>query len=394
MAVNASKKTKQVEVFFHTQQPYVHVKEEDLDKYPAGRLLFPNTYFEPQKAHELYNMYHEQYAFADEVGFDGIMTNEHHSCYWNMKPSANLDAAVISKVTSRAKIAILGNILPITDPVRMAEELAMLDLYSGGRLISGFVRGGAQETIQAGLDPTENRERFEEAHDLIIKCWTEPGPFRHEGKYYHYRVVNPWVLPMQKPHPPIWFPGGSSPESVEWAARHGYTYINLGALMDLTLDLQRIYVETANESGYKAGPEHFGYQIRALVADTDEKAQEIGRNFLWTEDHRLRGPREHNDPPGYQSGAARTVMARRAGAIGIGKSMSYEELQEFNIIVLGSPETVARKLTTTIERLSPGFLILIGCDGTIPHKDVMRSIELMGNEVIPALHHIELRPYQ
>ena len=133
MAVNSSKKTKQVEVFFHTQQPYVHVKEEDLDKYPAGRLLFPNTYFEPQKAHELYNMYHEQYAFADEVGFDGIMTNEHHSCYWNMKPSANLDAAVISKVTSRAKIAILGNILPITDPVRMAEELAMLDLYSGGK---------------------------------------------------------------------------------------------------------------------------------------------------------------------------------------------------------------------------------------------------------------------
>ena len=394
MAVNSSKKTKQVEVFFHTQQPYVHVKEEDLDKYPAGRLLFPNTYFEPQKAHELYNMYHEQYAFADEVGFDGIMTNEHHSCYWNMKPSANLDAAVISKVTSRAKIAILGNILPITDPVRMAEELAMLDLYSGGRLISGFVRGGAQETLQAGLDPTENRERFEEAHDLIIKCWTEPGPFRHEGKYYHYRVVNPWVLPMQKPHPPIWFPGGSSPESVEWAARHGYTYINLGALMDLTLDLQRIYVETASESGYKAGPEHFGYQIRALVADTDEKAQEIGRNFLWTEDHRLRGPREHNDPPGYQSGAARTVMARRAGAIGVGKSMTYEELQEFNIIVLGSPETVARKLTTTIERLSPGFLILIGCDGTIPHKDVMRSIELMGNEVIPALHNIELRPYQ
>ena len=394
MPGDSTKKTKQVEVYFHTQQPYVHVTEQDLDKYPAGRLLFPNTYFKPQKAHELYNMYHEQYAFADEVGYDGIMTNEHHSCYWNMKPSANLDAAVISKITSRAKIAILGNILPITDPIRMAEELAMLDLYSGGRLISGFVRGGAQETLQAGLDPTENRERFEEAHDLIIKCWTQPGPFRHEGKYYHYRVVNPWVLPMQKPHPPIWFPGGSSPESVQWAARHAYTYINLGALMDLTLDLRRIYVETAAEVGYKAGPEHFGYQIRALVADTDEKAQEIGRNFLWTENHRLRGPREHNDPPGYQSGAARTVMTRRAGALGQGKSMGYEQLQEFNIIVLGSPETVARKLTTTIETLSPGYLILIGCDGTIPHIDVMRSIELMGKEVIPALHDIELRPYE
>ena len=67
------------------------------------------------------------------------------------------------------------------------------------------------ETLQAGIDPTENRDRFEEAHDLIIKCWTQPGPFRFEGRYYHHRVVNPWVLPVQKPHPPVWFPGGSSP---------------------------------------------------------------------------------------------------------------------------------------------------------------------------------------
>ena len=87
----------------------------------------------------------------------------------------------------------------------------MLDCYSGGRIISGFVRGAAAETLQAGIDPTENRERFEEAHDLIIKCWTTPGPFRYEGKYYHYRVVNPWVLPIQKPHLDIWYPGSGEP---------------------------------------------------------------------------------------------------------------------------------------------------------------------------------------
>jgi len=174
-----------VEVYFHSQQPYTHVSDDDLAQFDAGRLLFPNRYFDPQKAHVLYNQYHAQYAFADEAGLDGIMTNEHHSYYGNMKPSANLDAAVISKMTKRVKIAILGNILPIVDPVRIAEELAMVDCYSGGRLISGFVRGGAVETLQAGLNPAENRERFEEAHDLIIKCWTEPGPFRYEGKYYH-----------------------------------------------------------------------------------------------------------------------------------------------------------------------------------------------------------------
>ena len=142
----------QVEVFFHTQQPYTHISEDELAKYDA-RINVPNTYFDPQKAHVLYNQYHEQYAWADEVGIDGILTNEHHSTYWNMKPSANLDAAVISKITSRVKIAIMGNILPINDPVRMAEELAMLDCYSGGRLISGFVRGGATGEPCGGAEP-------------------------------------------------------------------------------------------------------------------------------------------------------------------------------------------------------------------------------------------------
>jgi alkanesulfonate monooxygenase SsuD/methylene tetrahydromethanopterin reductase-like flavin-dependent oxidoreductase (luciferase family) len=136
----------------------------------------------------------------------------------------------------------LGNVILINDPVRMAEEFAMLDCYSGGRIISGFVRGTAQETLQAGISPVENRERFEEAHDLIIKCWTTPGPFRWEGKYFHYRVVNPWVVPIQKLHPPISFPGTGSLESVIWAATHRYPYMNLGALLDLTEQLKQVYV--------------------------------------------------------------------------------------------------------------------------------------------------------
>ena len=244
----------------------------------------------------MYNQYHEQYALADEVGFDGIMSNEHHATYWCMKPAVNLDAAVISKVTKRAKIAILGNVIAINDPIRMAEEIAMLDRYSGGRVISGFVRGTAVESIQGGILPADNRERFEEAHDLILKCWTTPGPFRYEGKHYHYRTVNPWVLPVQKPHPPVWFPGLSSPESVVWAARHQHPYMNLGSLLDYTEQLRNVYVDTAKEVGFQPGPEHFGYLLRVLVADTDEKAQEIGRTFMWTEVHRNKGPRGAQRP--------------------------------------------------------------------------------------------------
>ena len=384
-----------VEVFWFSEQPYSHITDADLEKFDSGRLGFPNSHFDPQKAHILYNQYHEQYALADEVGFDGIMTNEHHSSYWCLKPSVNLDAAVISKVTKNVKIAILGNVIAINDPIRMAEEIAMLDCYSGGRIISGFVRGTPVESLHGGIDPTENRERFEEAHDLIIKCWTTPGPFRYEGKYYHYRVVNPWVLPMQKPYPPIWFPGTGSPESVVWAARHQHPYMNLGAVIDATMWLKQIYIDTAHEVGYKPGPEHFGYLIKAIVADTDEKAVDIGSKFMWTGDHRMRGPREHNDPPGYQSREAVGVQRNMPGFTAYTKKkLTYDDLREANVVIVGNPETVTRKLRYVIEHLSPGYLHIYGHDGNMEHKDVMRSIELLGKEVIPALHEIPLQPYE
>src|SRR5262249_15374781 len=94
-----------------------------------------------------------------------------------------------------AKILLLGNILPIEDnPVRMAEQLAMADLISGGRVLSGFVRGVGVETWWSNSNPVHNRERFEECHDLILKCWTEPGPFRWEGRHSPFPPRDPGAL--------------------------------------------------------------------------------------------------------------------------------------------------------------------------------------------------------
>ena len=383
-----------IEVFWFSEQPYAHVTDADLEQYDSGRLGFPNTFFDPEKAHILYNQYHEQYALADEVGFDGIMSNEHHASYWCMKPAVNLDAAVISKITKNTKIAILGNVIAVNDPIRMAEEIAMLDCFSNGRIISGFVRGTAVESLAGGIIPAENRSRFEEAHDLIIKCWTQPGPFRYEGKHYSYRVVNPWVLPVQDPHPPIWFPGLSSAESVVWAARHQHPYMNLGSLLDYTEGLKGVYIDTAREVGFTPGPEHFGYLLRVFCADTDEEAQRIGETFLWTENHRNRGPVEHNDPPGYQSREAVRIQRQLPGAGGFGRRMTYQELQDVDNVIVGSPDTVTRKLRNIIERLNPGYLHIYGNEGNMNHADVMRSVELLGKEVIPALHEIQLQPYE
>jgi alkanesulfonate monooxygenase SsuD/methylene tetrahydromethanopterin reductase-like flavin-dependent oxidoreductase (luciferase family) len=363
---------------------YAPMDEETLSEHQKDSYFtLPNKLFDPKKAHRLYNEYHEQYALADEVGFDGIMTNEHHNAWWCMKPAVNIDAAVISKVTKRCKIAILGNVIPVNDPVRMAEEIAMLDVISGGRIISGFVRGTPVESLQANVNPADNMERFQEAHDLIVKTWTTDGPFRWEGKFYHHRIVNPWMKPIQKPHPPIWYPGTSSVESVVWAAERGYTYICLGSLKDIAIQINDLYHKTAREAGHKTDTSHYGYLVRAFVADTDEKAYEIGKGFMWNEKYRFAGPEEHMDPPGYRSRDSAKIASRRVQP-GFGK-WTYDQFVEMDNIIVGSPKTVIKKMKMLRDDLKAGHLLIYGQEGPMAHKDVMRSIELWGKEVIPAL---------
>src|SRR6266851_3484052 len=148
----------------------------------------------------------------DEVlklhSFYGVMLNEHHGTPFCMGAVMDVEAAILAKQTRRVKIVLLGNPTPVVaNPLRLAEELAMIDMISGGRLVPGWVRGAGSEQLANNANPAYNREYFDEAHDLIIAAWTRPGPFRWEGKHFHYRFVNPWVLPLQKPHPPIWIPG-------------------------------------------------------------------------------------------------------------------------------------------------------------------------------------------
>ena len=130
-------------------------------------------------------------------------------------------------------------------------------MISGGRLVSGFVRGTGVESLATNTNPLYNRERFEEAHDLVLKTWTTPGPFRWEGKHYQFRVVNPFQVPLQKPHPPIWIPGTGSPETLVWCAERNYPYIFLETDPQGTQDMKSIYTETAREHGYEPGPENF-----------------------------------------------------------------------------------------------------------------------------------------
>ena len=166
-------------------------------------------------------------------------------------------------MTKKVKIVMLGNPLPLAEnPIRLAEELAMIDMISKGRLVSGFVRGGGQEQLATGVNPAFNRERFEEAHDLIVKTWTQPGPFRWEGTHYQHRVVNPWAVPLQKPYPRVWIPGVISKETIIWAAQQRYPYIALNTSIEQTKKIWELYDQVALQNGYVGGPENRGYLIQ------------------------------------------------------------------------------------------------------------------------------------
>ena len=402
-----------------TERPYYHVPEEQIIK-NASHFGVPNTYFDPVKGSELYNTYLDEAVYAEEMGFDGIMLNEHHGTPFTLGAVMDVEAAILARITKRVKIVLLGNPLPVADPLRLAEELAEIDMISRGRLVPGWVRGSGSESLFNNANPAFNRELFNEAHDFVIKTWTTPGPFRYEGKHYHYRFVNPWVLPLQKPHPPIWIPGVVSPETVVWCAQHRYPYVALATFLEPTIEMLNLYADVAAQEGYQAGPENFGYLQRVIVAETEEKAQELGKGFMYGGGIFTFARPEWAYPAGYNSKAATRRLARVFTDPKTGQQLrrvtpsdspediaetkrhidaSYQAELENQQIIVGTPQTVIAKLRKFIEVLRPGIFSLWYAHGPSSHEERMTSLKLLGQEVLPAMremaHELDLvDPYE
>lgn len=375
-----------IDFYYFSEMPYPDTPE--LDQYPSIRLTYPNKYFNPEKAAQLFRRYLDEYAYAETAGFDGLMVNEHHNTPTCMHFAANISAAALIQRTRTSKILLLGNVIALWEnPVRLAEEVAMLDLMSGGRVISGFVRGIGIEQFSMNINPVLNRARFQESHDLIIKTWTEPGPFRWESEHFQFRYVNPWVFPLQKPHPPIWIPGIGSPESIKWAARHGYPYVSFLAPMDLAEQWFNLYRETAHQSGIAATAENLGYMTGLFVADTEAEARKSYEHYLWRTQVSLKGPMNYYMPVGMSS---RDTVSILSSGTGPSKrkpvfQMSIADLCEAGGFVVGTPKEVTQRIKEIVKRLGIGHMIFEAQYGGLPHDLTMRSIELMGKEVLPAL---------
>jgi alkanesulfonate monooxygenase SsuD/methylene tetrahydromethanopterin reductase-like flavin-dependent oxidoreductase (luciferase family) len=370
---------------------------------PLEDLGMSNSSYDPIIGSQLYNRYLDEKVYADEQGFDGLMLNEHHSTPFCMGGVMNVEAAIMARITKNSKIVLLGNVLPIwDDPLWLVEQLSMIDMISGGRLISGWVRGTGRESVAHNAQPPFNWERFQEAHDFVVKAWTTPGPFRWEGEHYQYRYVNPWARPIQQPHPPIWIPGVMSRNTVAWAAKHRYPYIMLATELEPTLQSFDYYRAQARENGYEAGSEHIGYLFKVHVDETEELAEAAARKYVQGPSNPfLEGnqgiirPFIQNLPGLTQRDALLPTSSVFAAARSRGRATDQQQPADYNgtfeqqinrmSIITGTPKTVIPKVRHVLEYLRPGSIFFWDGDGAMDHDDAMRSLRLMGEELIPAV---------
>ena len=364
---------------------------------PIKDLTVSNGTYDPQLGAHLYNRYLDEKVYAEEMGFDGLMLNEHHSTPFCMGGAMNVEASILARITKRAKIVLLGNILPIwDDPLWLVEQLSMIDMISHGRLVSGWVRGTGRESVAHNSPPPYNWERFQEAHEFIVKAWTTPGPFRWEGKHYQFRHVNPWVRPYQQPHPQIWLPGVISRDSLMWAAEKRIPYIMLSTQLEPTRAAFDLYHETAAEHGYKSGPQNLGYLWKVHVDETEELAEQTARKYIQGPSNPFLAGNEGTNNPALTSLPGLTnrhrVLSTQVAATrnrgGGALSAPYEKQIEDYTIITGTPKTVIPKIRHVLEYLRPGSVFFWDGDGAMTHDDAMRSLRLMGEEVLPAVREI------
>ena len=370
--------------------PYAHLDMGYTEKYRAAWVVLPNTYFDPKKGHELYNRYLDELELAAELGFDGISVNEHHQNAYGLMPSPVVMAAALSRRTKNAKIAILGNAFCLREhPLTLAEEHAMIDCITGGRLITGMVRGIGAEYYSMGVNPAFSHARFQEAHDLVVQAWTRPGPFAFEGKHYHFEYVNVWPRPYQQPHPPIWAPSTGSTETIEWAA-HPFAQIRLpaglqpdqigGALSQLLPRVRAAHVRLRR----KLRPDRLvdaGLRLRHRPEGARGGRAPTSRRCSTS---CLRLPFEMIFPPGYLSAKSLKNMRSHKRSVS-GQEHTVDTLIEQGIIVCGSPDTVRKQLMDTHRTLGFQNLLCLLQFGTLPRDLTEKNIRLFASEVLPAL---------
>jgi alkanesulfonate monooxygenase SsuD/methylene tetrahydromethanopterin reductase-like flavin-dependent oxidoreductase (luciferase family) len=379
-------------IWFHLM-PYPALPEDFTQQHRSVWVDIDPALFDPAVAHVAYNDYIDELEHAATCGFDGVGVNEHHANAYGLMPSPNIVAAALARTCPDAAIVLLGNSVALYNPpLRVAEEMAMLDCITGGRLVAGFPVGTPMDTTFAyGQNPATLRERYHEGIELILRAWTEREVFTFSGKHHRLRYVNCWPRPIQQPHPPVWIPGSGSPETIEWVAQQRYTYMVLPTLAPYELRARTAeqFKAACERNGYTARHEQIGWGVGIYVAETDAKAvAEYEPHFWYYAKNLLRNRSTFNNPPGHASVQATLGVMEARRKARPGNFSTWEEIQKEGFVIVGSPATVRDRLKEIAERTGLGTLLPNFSVGNQPHELTRKSMELFAWEVMPALRDV------
>ena len=380
-------------VFQFTEQPY----PDAWDAHDGSlRVTLPNGLLDPDVAADLYHRYYDEWQLCDELGLD-IMINEHHATATCMSAAAVIPLAILARITRKARLLVLG--YPIAnrpDPLRVAEELATIDVISRGRLEMGFVKGVPPEVPVANMNPVFQMQRFWEAHDFIIKAMTtHDAPFNWEGKHFHYRHVNVWPRPYQQPHPPVWATTGT-PSTARVFAQRGHVLATLATgyrTRSIFDAYRRAHVEMNKPA---PTPDRFAYLGYVAVGETESEARRLGELVLSYPRTSGIVHAPFKNPPGFQPAELNVRMLKGEGKIRgyskdgriIDQAMdSVQDLIDAGVLFCGTPDQVIDQISEFVHHCGGlGNLLMMGHAGAMSHRDTVANLTLFGTEVLPHLH--------
>jgi alkanesulfonate monooxygenase SsuD/methylene tetrahydromethanopterin reductase-like flavin-dependent oxidoreductase (luciferase family) len=352
----------------------------------------PSSLFDPKRGNVVYHQYMDQLEYADSLGYDGIGVNEHHQNGYGIMPSPNIIAASLTRRTSQAAICVIGNSIALYNPpIRVAEEFAMLDVISGGRLVAGFPVGTPMDTnFCYGQIPALTRDKYYEAHELIMKAWAEPEPFALDGKYNQLRYVNCWPKPIQQPHPPIYIPGGGSIETWDFCVEHDYNYsfLSFGGYVAGKALLDGFWERVA-AAGKDESPGRAAFAQIICVAETDEEAEQLyAEHILYFFNRCLHVYPGFAEPPGYRT--IKTIKAGKLSQLAAQaqrqfQTLTWKDLVDGGMVIAGSPDTVRERCEHMIRELRLGTVFGLFHMGNMPDEKTRYSTKLFAERVMPQL---------
>jgi alkanesulfonate monooxygenase SsuD/methylene tetrahydromethanopterin reductase-like flavin-dependent oxidoreductase (luciferase family) len=350
----------------------------DLCHYPYGN---DPSAFDPTLAKRVYDDHFEEWLEAERLGFDAVFLSEHHFTAYNLLPSPNVMLAALAARTTTLRLGIMINVLPFHQPVRLAEEGAMLDVLSGGRLEFGVGRGiDFQELQKIGMTYDELRPRFEDGVDLLLKAWTQDR-FSHDGPYYRIGEASLYPRPLQRPRPPVWV-AAESPPTIEWTATRGF---GMGTIFLPTAQVREKlehYLSAGTAAGRDVSPASFMLFRNAYVAPTDEEAIADAEPALT---HMLILFKDAAVPPDLSLMPDSYAFHRESFRSFEEPPESFQDIIDAGLVLCGSPETVREQLREQIDAVGMEQVCLLFAFGDLPHEKVMRSMRLFADEVRPGI---------